>query len=279
VTVKEYFLPESLDEAVKLRAKHGPAMMVMAGGTIAVSLVNQGLVFPQQVMGLRRARLNQISRSNGILSLGATTTLSQLVNLEAVPLLQEAARHTAGWSVRNMGTVGGNLFARFPYGDMGVALLALEAQAKLVSPAGMRLVPLTEFYTGPHANVVAADELLAGLHLPMPQGQTIYLKFGRKQFNTPAVVTVAAQLSLNEGRVTAARLALGAAGPYPFRSAQAEAALIGGPLNPETIAAAAAAAMADSQPITDAVASAAYRQRMVGVMVRRALTQLAEQER
>lgn len=279
MAVKEYFLPESLDEAVKLRAEYGPAMLVMAGGTIAMSLLNQGLIFPQQVMGLRRAGLNQISRTNGTLSLGATTTLSQLAELEAIPLLQEAARQSASWSVRNMATVGGNLFARAPYGDVAVALLALEAQVKLASPAGMRLVPLTEFYTGYHANVVADDELLAGLHVPVPQGRTIYLKFGRKQFNTPAVVTVAAHLSLSEGQVTSALLALGAAGPHPFRSAQAEAALVGAALTPETIATAAAAAMADSQPITDPVASAVYRRRMVGVMVRRALTQLAEQER
>ena len=91
-----------------------------------------------------------------------------------------------------------------------------------------------------------------------------------------SVVTVAVHLAMAEdGTVTAARVALGAAGPHPLRMTRAEAALAGTRLEPGAIEEAAAAAAADCEPFTDAVASDWYRRRMVGVFVGRALTSLA----
>ncbi len=279
MTVKNYFLPQSLAEAVDLLAEHGPSLLVMAGGTIAMPLANAGISLPEQVMGLRQAGLNYVKRSNGTVSIGATTTLTQLLNLEAVPVLQEAARNTAGWSIRNMGTVGGNIFAPPPAGDVAVALLALEATVKLVGPQGTRVIPLAEFYTGFMTNNLQAAELLAEIQVPLPKGKTVYLKYGRKQANTPAVVTVVAHIILNAKKVTAARLGLNGVAPHPIRAEKAEAALLGSSLDPEAIAAAAAAAAKDCDPFTDALASEWYRRKMVDVYVSRALTQLAEEEK
>ena len=98
-------------------------------------------------MGLRKAGLSYVNQSNGTVSIGATTTLSQIISQEAVPMLQEAARNAAGWSVRNMGTIGGNIFAPPPAGDVAVALLALDAQVKLVGPKGERLYPGSGLWT------------------------------------------------------------------------------------------------------------------------------------
>jgi CO/xanthine dehydrogenase FAD-binding subunit len=77
------------------------------------------------------------------------------------------------------------------------------------------------------------------------------------------------------GKVTQARLALNGVGPSPLRAKKAEEALLGAPLLGGTIAAAAKAASEECEPFTDAVASEWYRRRMVGVMVKRALSQLA----
>jgi carbon-monoxide dehydrogenase medium subunit len=278
VAVKEYFLPRSLGEAVDLLAEHGPSLQVIAGGTITMSLVNEGILFPEKVMGLRHAGLNYLKQTNGLVTLGATATLGQLTGLAAIPLLQEAARHTAGWSIRNMATIGGNIFAPPPAGDSAVALLALDARLKLVSPKGERMIPLVEFYTGLMTRAAQPDELLAEILVPIPSGQTAYLKYGRKQANTPAIVTVASYLVREGNRVKEVRIALNNVGPHPFRAKNAEAVLAGFQLDAETIAAAAAAAAEESAPFTDALASASYRRKMVSVFVRRALTQLMEQE-
>ena len=273
MSVKEYFLPQSLAEATSLLAEHGPSLLVMAGGTIAMSLINDGISRPEKVMGLRQAGLNYIRRDNGTVMIGATTTLSQILELEAVPLLQSAAEHAGSWSVRNMATVGGNICAQPPAGDVAVALLALDAQVKLAGQGSERVIPLADFYAS--ASPIQAGELLAEIQTPVAAGKTVYIKYGRKHTVTPAIVTVAAHVVLDGNKVKDARLALNGVGPHPLRAKNAEAALVGSTLTAESIAAAAQAASEECAPVTDAIASEWYRRRMAGVYVKRALAQIA----
>ncbi len=275
MAVQTYFTPQSLDEAVGLLAKHGPSLLVMAGGTVTMPLINEGISTPDQVMGLKQVGLDAVSVGNGVVSIGATTTLTSIVALSAIPMLQEAATSTAAWTIRNMGTVGGNLFVPPPAGDLAVALLALDAQVKLVSSGGERVVPLAQFWSGWMSTVMAEDELLTEIQVPIPEGETAYLKYGRKHANTPAIVTVAAHIVSDGGIVSKARLALGAVGPHPIRAIEAEAVLVGSSLDKATIATAATVAADASEPFTDAVASEWYRRRMLKVYVGRALSQIA----
>jgi CO/xanthine dehydrogenase FAD-binding subunit len=275
VTVKSYFLPRSLPEALGLLDRHGPALLVLAGGTVAMPLINEGISLPEAVMGLRRAGLDGLERADRTLRIGAAATLTQLLNQHEVPMLREAARSTASWSIRNMGTVGGNLFTPPPGGDVAVALLALDASVTLAGTRGQRVLPLADFFTGFLTNRLATDELLVELQVPIPSEPTAYIKFGRKHANTPAVVTVAVRLQWDGERVTDARIALGAVGPHPIRARQAERLLVGTSLGADAIAAAAAAAAQGCEPFTDGIATDWYRRRMIGVFVGRALEQLA----
>jgi CO/xanthine dehydrogenase FAD-binding subunit len=275
VTVKSYFLPRSLPEALGLLDRHGPALLVLAGGTVAMPLINEGISLPEAVMGLRRAGLDGLERADRTLRIGAAATLTQLLNQHEVPMLREAARSTASWSIRNMGTVGGNLFTPPPGGDVAVALLALDASVTLAGTRGQRVLPLADFFTGFLTNRLATDELLVELQVPIPSEPTAYIKFGRKHANTPAVVTVAVRLQWDQERVTDARIALGAVGPHPIRARQAERLLVGTSLGADAIAAAAAAAAQGCEPFTDGIATDWYRRRMIGVFVGRALEQLA----
>jgi CO/xanthine dehydrogenase FAD-binding subunit len=275
VTTKAYYQPRSLDEALGLLAQHRPALLVMAGGTLAMPLVNEGVSMPEQVMGLRRAGLNTLRRRDGHLNIGATATLSQVHEQGEIALLAEAAHSIGGWAIRNMGTVGGNLFAPPPAGDLAAALLALDATVTLAGSGGKRTLPLADFYTGFMMNVLRPGELVVGFDVPIPAGKTVFLRYGRKQANTPAIVTVAAHVVFVGEKVGAAHIALNAVGPHPLRARQAEAALIGKTLDEATIGAAAEAAAAACEPFTDAIATEWYRRRMVAVYVRRALEQMA----
>jgi len=275
VTVRSYFLPRSLPEALGLLEEHGPVLLVMAGGTVAMPLINEGISLPEAVMGLRLAGLDRLERAGDTLRIGATATLTQLLDQDAVPMLREAARNTASWSIRNMGTVGGNLFTPPPGGDVAVALLALDASVTLASTRGERVLPLADFMTGFMSTELAADELLIEISVPIRGEPTAYLKLGRKHASTPSVVTVAARLEWRDGRVADARIALGAVGPHPIRAAEAEQLLVGTRLDAEAIAAAAVAAAQGCEPFTDGIATDWYRRRMVGLFVGRALEQLA----
>lgn len=274
MTMREYHLPRSLPEALGLLEEHGPELLVLAGGTVAMPLVNEGFSMPEQAMGLRLAGMDGIERGDGMLSIGATATMSQLLAQRDVPMLAEAARSTASWSVRNMATVGGNLFTPPPGGDVGVALLALGARVNLASVGQNRTIQLEDFWTGFMTNRMEPDELVTEIAVPISDGPAAYLKFGRKHANTPSVVTVAVQLEWADGQVAAARIALGAVGPHPIRARQAERLVVGTTLAPDAIAAAAEAAMGECEPFTDAIATDWYRRRMTGLFVRRALEQV-----
>jgi aerobic carbon-monoxide dehydrogenase medium subunit len=279
MTVREYLRPRSLSEAIGLLERHGPDLLVMAGGTVVMPLINDGISLPERVMSLRNAGLDGIAQRSDDVVIGAATTLTQLLAQDTIPLLREAARNTASWSIRNMGTVGGNLFTPPPGGDVAVALLALDARVRLAGVHGERVLPLADFYTGFMSNALAADELLVAIHVPVAVRETAFTKFGRKHANTPAVVTVAIALERRDGRVSDARIALGAAGPHPIRARTAEAVIAGSALEPTVIEQAAAAAARECQPFTDAIATEWYRRRMVGLFVRRALEQLFEGHR
>ena len=278
MTIEEYFLPDSLLEATQILAEHEDTLLVVAGGTVAMPLINEGVSTPEKVMGLNNAGLSYIEKSNGNLTIGAMTSLSTLLALKSIPMLSEAARNTGAWTTRNLGTIGGNLFVPSPAGDVAVALLALDARVKVANTAGERTIPLVDFFAGFMSNVMKSDELLVEIVVPIPKGETAYIKHGRKMANTPAVVTVAAQVTGEASQISDARIALGAVGPHPIRALKAESVLAGSSLDPDVIQKTAAAAADECEPFTDAVASEWYRRKMVKVIVQRALSQIAEKE-
>ncbi len=275
MTVRSYLLPRTLPEALDQLDRHGPELLVIAGGTVAMPLINDGLSLPETVMGLRLAGLDGIEATSDAVRIGATTTLTRLLDLSDVPMLQDAARSTGAWAVRNMATVGGNLFTPPPGGDVAVALLALDASVTLSSSRGERVLPLADLFTGFMTTALAADELLVAIDVPRPRGRTAYIKLGRRLANTPAVVTVAVHAIWDDGRITGARIALGAVGPHPLRAVAAERLLAGTHLEPDAITAAATAAAEGCEPFTDGIATAWYRRRMTAHVVTRALEQLA----
>jgi CO/xanthine dehydrogenase FAD-binding subunit len=278
VSVKNYYLPQSLPEALKLLNQQQEDMLVIGGGTVVMPLINEGISSPEEVMGLRQTGLDYLRQSNGTVTIGATTTLTTILRQAPIRMLAEAAGQTAAWSVRNMATVGGNFFVPPPAGDLATALLALDAHLTLTGPSGERILPASEFYTGFLSTKLEPGELLTEITVAVPDGLTAFIKYGRKQANTPSIVTVAAYVMLEGNMVTHARLALNAVGPYPFRAQRAENRLIGAQLDEQAITEAANEAAAECEPFTDAIASEWYRRKMTRVFVTRALRQIAGKE-
>jgi CO/xanthine dehydrogenase FAD-binding subunit len=276
VSTKTYFRPQSLEEALCLRDQYGAELLVLAGGTMAVPLINKGVSRPELAMGLRAAGLNYVRQAEGEVRIGAAATITQVRQEAGIPLLEQAARNVAAWAIQNMGTAGGNLFAPPPAGDLAVALLALDAVLEIASHSrGSRQVPLAEFYTGFMTNCLEVDELVVEIRVPKPEGETVLLKHGRLYTNTPAIVTAAVHCTFEGDAVQQARIALNAVGPHPIRASQAEAAITGRPLDETAISAAGKAAAEECEPFTDPIATEWYRRKMAGVFVQRALAQIA----
>lgn len=273
--IETFLAPETLDGALDALNEYGSDALVLAGGTMVMPLINEALTSPRAVISLKRLSLNQV-KANGRIEIGATTTLTRAAEINELPLLQDAARAIGSWAIRNMATLAGNLFVPPPAGDAAVALLALDAQVVAQSNKSERTIGLDRFYSGLLQTALKPNELVTRIIVPKPQGKGAFVKYGRREANAPAIVSVAARIVTNpEGVITEARIALGAANDFPMRAVKAEAALVGHGLNAQAITAAADAARQEANPFSDALASEWYRKKMVGVYVTRALNQLA----
>jgi carbon-monoxide dehydrogenase medium subunit len=248
-------LPSSAAEAAEL-LEHGG--WLLGGGTLVMPRVNTGTVPVDALISLRHAGLDGIRVSGSTVELGAAVTLARLAELD---VLAPVVRSIASPPVRNLATVGGNLFAAQPHGDLAVALLALGATVDVLSTGGSRTIAVGE--------PIAANEVVTTVHFALPQVWR-YRKAMRRRHNSASIVTVAAALTEEDGIVTGARIALGGVAPTPVRALAAEQALIGRPLA-EAAEAAAQAAHEGTAPFDDAYASAWYRARVLPVHVRRAL--------
>jgi CO/xanthine dehydrogenase FAD-binding subunit len=264
-------IPESVAEAAALL---GDDDVVLAGGTELMPRLTTRTTDVSRLVCLRHAGLAGIKVNGGRAVVGAATTLTQLGRDERLAVLRSVMESIASPTIRNLATVGGNLFVRQPYGDLAVALLALDAEVSVEGssgPASRPVAAVLEDGVGPRELVTAVS-----FDVPEP-GTWFYTKAMRRRQNSASIVTVAAVVLVNDGHVASARIALGGAGARPVRAGAAEAALTGHPFDRQHVEQAAGAATDDANPFDDAYASAWYRRRVLPVHVRRAL--LGESDR
>jgi CO/xanthine dehydrogenase FAD-binding subunit len=256
------YLPSSAAEAVDLLQNGG---WIVSGGTVVMPRVNTGAIPVDRLVSLRRAGLDGIHVDAAKVTLGAAATLSAIGAHDGLSFLHPVIRSIASPPVRNLATVGGNLFVAQPHGDLAVALLAVDARVEIVGRDGVREVPVGELSTSP-------AEVVSAVHFEPPRhGTWFYRKAMRRRHNSASIVTVAAVVAVEDGVVRHARIALGGVAPRPIRASAAEAVLLGAPLDKSTVEAAAEAAKEGIEPFDDAYASAWYRTRVLPVHVRRAL--------
>ena len=281
----DYHAPSSLAETFELLATHGADAQLMAGGTALVLLLQQGLVQPGHVIGLRDVNeLHGIRRlDDGGLQIRALTTHRQAERSSAVAeycaALADVFSRVATVRIRNQGTVGGNLAHADPAQDPPPMLIALGGSARVASGSGERRIPLDEFFIDYFETALGPDEVLVAVDLPPLAAGTrvIYKKFLPRTQDDYATVCVAAALRLGDDAVCAdVRIALGAAATTPVRASTVEDALRGQRLTPAVITDAAALVRDEVDPLDDLRGSAGYKREMARVWTQRALLQLLD---
>jgi CO/xanthine dehydrogenase FAD-binding subunit len=242
--------------------------------------VNRRQLLPKTLIYVGDIGWNHIEADGDQLVVGATTTHTELTNaplvLEKAPLLAAAVGQIGSPAIRNMGTIGGNLVSASPAADGAVALLALGAEFKLVSAGGERTVPAETFFIGPSETVIRADELIKEVVIPSQGAGSRYAwyKLGQRKADVCGAISAAILMHLDGGVCTNARIALGAVSPTPLLATEAGSLLPGKSLDEALIEQAATAAMAATAPIDDTRATAWYRKRASGVIVKRLLQQV-----
>jgi CO/xanthine dehydrogenase FAD-binding subunit len=241
---------------------------IIAGGTVVMPVLNYGTDDFDTLVSLRGSGLAGISFDGNRVTIGATTPLSDLEAHDRLAFLSPALDAIGSPTIRNMATVGGNLFVKQPYGDFACCLIALGAEATIGGPSGNRSEPVERTV----ANRLAHGEIVASVSFTLPAARTfMFHKAARKAFNSAAIVTVAAVVSTSGGTVAECRVALGGVAKSAIRAPSVEKALTGKPLDRPSVEAAAREALGDISPADDAYASAWYRARVTPVHIRRAL--------
>jgi carbon-monoxide dehydrogenase medium subunit len=281
----ELVQPDSVADAVKALGRADGDARVIAGGTALVPMLRLGLLRPGHLISLHRiAELGTIDASDGDLRIGATATLAAVARASQVrdrwPLVAEAVGRVATPGIRNSATLGGNLGYAEPASDPAPALLCLDAAVEMAGPAGSRSLPLSQFFAGFYETALAPGEIITGVRVPAaPTGaRTGYVKFCPRSAEDKPLVGVAALLVMEGTRCRDARIGLGAVAPSAIRAGRAEGVLRGATLDAATIAAAADAAVEETDPLTDLMGTREYRQQMVRVWVRRLVTSLRDRE-
>jgi CO/xanthine dehydrogenase FAD-binding subunit len=253
------------DAAAAALAADGAARY-LGGGTLVVRDANEGEVSFSSYIRASDPALSAITVSGGRVTLGASVTMGRIIADEQLQCLADAAHSVGGPAIRNMATVGGNLFAPAPYGDLGVALLALDADVEI----GGASVPLERFFR--ERDTIHARSVVKSIGFALPAaGAFRFVKVSRIKPKGVSVVTIAALLEETGGTITNGRIAYGCMADRPIRATAAEAALTGKPRTADGIAEALAAASEGTDPITDAIASAWYRTQVLPVHLGRLL--------
>ena len=260
-------VPGSLALAQEALARH-PGAALMAGGTVVMPVLNYGTDSFDTLVSLRKAGLSGIFISDGKASIGAATSLSELQERPELAFLGPAIDTIASPTIRNMATIGGNLFVEQPYGDLAVCLIALGATAAVADGGSARFEPVESLVR----HGVAKGEIVTKISFTLPEPGTFkFIKATRRAFNSAAIVTVAAVIGLDDGKVAECRIALGGVAQHPLRAKSVEDKLLGRTFDRAGVMTAAEAAGGDIEPFDDAYASAWYRRRVTPVHIRRAL--------
>jgi CO/xanthine dehydrogenase FAD-binding subunit len=275
----EFFSPDSWAEALEVKAAH-PDATAIAGGTDVMVELNFGHRRPTALLDLTRVpELAGWQRAGDLLRIGAGVSYARIIAElgELVPGLAKASRTVGSPQIRNRGTVGGNLGSASAAGDAHPPLLAAGAVVQVASVRGSRRIPAAEFCTGVKRSVLAPDELVAAVELPVAPGPQEFAKVGTRNAMVIAVCSVA--VALDPVR-RAVGTGIGSAAPTPRRAPAAEefaAAELAGSwdsraeLAPGLLRRFGELIAAAADPIDDVRGSAAYRRHALAVLGRRTL--------
>jgi len=276
----DYLAPRSVDEAVAALQHAGGDAKVLAGGQSLVPLMNLRLARPAVVVDINQvAGLDAIGVEDGHLSLGALVRHADLAADPRVAsgwaLLHDAANLIGHPAIRNRGTVGGSIAHADPAAELPGVLTLLGGSIMATGPRGSREIVADDLFVTYLTTALEPDELLTEVRVPsLPAGTgSAFVEFARRHGDF-ALVGAAAAVSLRDGQVADARLALIGVGATPVRVDLGS--LTGQPAGAEAWTAGGRLAAEAADPDSDLHAPAEYRRHLAAVMAERALHQAAQ---
>jgi carbon-monoxide dehydrogenase medium subunit len=276
-----YARPETLAEVVALLTTHGGEATLLAGGQSLLPMLNLRLARPALLIDLAlvaELRVLVCERDELVIGAGVRQRKAETsveVN-DACRLIGLALHYVGHVQTRSRGTIGGSLAYADPNAELPGVAVALDAELVAVGPRGRRSIAARDFFLGAYSTALDEDEVLTEVRVPvLPDTRYAFLEVGRRSRDA-AVVGIAAAVCADNGAVSHARIAAIGVDTAPRRLTSAEEATLDGGLGRANRARIAAAAVEDLEPATDAGRHAAYRRRVIGTLVSRALAEVSE---
>ena len=274
----DYVVADSIDMAVASLADGGGDAKIIAGGQSLVPMLNFRLLRPSVLIDINRiGDLAFIEEAGKKIRVGALTRHYQLetspVIARHLPVLASAMTHVAHLAIRNRGTIGGSLSHADPAAELPMMALLLDAELHIASASGKREIAARDFFVGALTVDLARDDIVTEIVLPKlpPKTGWGFEEVARRSGDF-ALAATAATLTLSDGVISQARIALTGVGATPVRAAEAEALLVGQALEPGLINRIIDAVRAAIEPDTDLHASSDYRRHLAGVLAGRAVS-------
>jgi len=232
----QYFAPQKIEEALKILSKYGKEIKVIAGGTDLLIQYYDLLYEVNGWLDLKNvSELKNIRINKNQMEIGAMATHAQLEKSQDIkkyyPVLSQAAADIGSPQIRNRGTIGGNIVNASPAGDLLAPLMAYDAQFKLLSTQGEKLVSAEEFFIGPKKTILEPAQLLTRIILPLPSERTYgsWIKIGKRKALAIATITLALVVKMVEDNKTIkdVRTCLGSVAPTPIKIKEIRKKMVG----------------------------------------------------
>jgi len=273
----DYVAADSIDMAVASLAEARGGAKIIAGGQSLVPMLNFRMLRPALLVDINPiAGMAFIEDAGKDIRIGALTRHHQIetsaVIARHLPILSCAMTHVAHLAIRNRGTIGGSLAHADPAAELPMMALLLDAEIRVASSSGMRTVAARDFFLGALTVDLADGEIVTEIALPKVPPKTGWgFEEVARRSGDFALAAVAVVLTVSEGAIAQARIALTGVGPTPLRAADAEALLVGGAFEPGVAGRLTDAVRAAVEPDSDLHASSEYRRHLAGVLAGRAV--------
>jgi len=272
-----YHRPKSVAEAVGLLADLGEDARALAGGHSLIPMMKLRLAKPEHLVDLAGIKdLKGARAEGGDIVIGAMTTQNELLRSDLLaaklPILRETALVIADPQVRYVGTLGGNVANGDPGNDMPAVMMCLGATYHVVGKAGERRIAARDFYQGAYFTALEAGEIVTAIRIAAPPtGHGYAYEKLKRKVGDYATAAAAVVLTMNKGMVNSCAIGLTNVAETPLWAEAAAKLLVGTSLDVASVKKAVAAAEAITAPASDNRGPAAYRTKMAGVMLTRAL--------
>ena len=231
-----FYYPRNLSEAIDTLAKMIPKLKIIAGGTDVFPDVKNNKLKLGAVMDISGIpELRAIDYEGKYIKIGSCVTNAEIMKNYMLgrnfPLIIQAASKCGAAAVQNMATIGGNIMNASGAADMITALLALDAEVKIIG-RGLKetAIPIERFITGYRTTMLKEGELIKEIliKVQLTKRHEEFYKRGLRRALTLSRVSLACCVEKSvEGRVSHARFAVGSMSPVPFRLMGVERMLVG----------------------------------------------------